>query len=42
MGGVTPGFLCPSCRGALSLRYKRSGTKLALRLRLALAKDRRL
>ncbi len=30
-----------SCRGPLSLRSKRSGTKLGLRLRLVLAKDRR-
>ena len=41
-GGVTPGALGLSWPGALSLRYKRSGTRFALRLRLALTKDRRL
>ena len=38
----TPCSLWLSCPDALSLLYKRSGTKFALRLRLALTKGRRL
>ena len=38
----TPGALALSCPGTLSLHSKRSGTRFALRLRLALTKGRRL